>query len=488
MGVIKAVSKLFHKDGVGTPLELKAFLKEKNVSSKLIYPFKGNRFHILFKDAEGLFYLQPFIIDFLSNIWGTPNQLHKAILHDLQCRTYIIGCRALGIIGKYITGPWMRLTETNVPILELNSHFEDALSRLNEWISDPSSFFRDDCPSIFNGISVNKDNVYKCLIKASSLDTKTKLLLGLLLSKIKEVFVKQLSDQITGGIHSNPQDDLQLQSASCGCNNISCERIFGMLDSHIQRAPVATLVHNESKILFKSNKTGEWLREKDDNSKQDIIAAARKRVKVHDQNLKERLLSVQKHIVDKLREKQAQLQSKSDFSRQKKENLLEDLMTSGGLWVSETQMDQELYKLKSPSQKKLAVKTQINVRKSILDQDKSFSSHYFHFSNKGKQFSLDILKANLLYLIQNSMKYPDLNSEIKKVLDNPKELNGKFISHKWNNDEGSSTWYEGQIQSPDAHLEFKIVYVNDNEPIFMTLDEIVADMKSGDMVVLWEQN
>ena len=40
--------------------------------------------------------------EFLTKVWQTPNQLLKAVLEDLQVPKHVAGCRALGIINKFI--------------------------------------------------------------------------------------------------------------------------------------------------------------------------------------------------------------------------------------------------------------------------------------------------------------------------------------------------------------------------------------------------
>ncbi|VDI46901.1 Hypothetical predicted protein [Mytilus galloprovincialis] len=54
---------------------------------------------------------------------------------------------------------------------------------------------------------------------------------------------------------------------SCPSNNISVERVFGQLDAELKRAPHCSLRTVESKLLYKNNKTAEWLKEKKSRKK-----------------------------------------------------------------------------------------------------------------------------------------------------------------------------------------------------------------------------
>ena len=68
--------------------------------------FQGNRFNIVFYEADALFFIAPLVNDFFKNVWQTPNQLLKAVSADLAVSEHLAGCKALGIINKVITGPY----------------------------------------------------------------------------------------------------------------------------------------------------------------------------------------------------------------------------------------------------------------------------------------------------------------------------------------------------------------------------------------------
>ena len=46
------------------------------------------------------------------------NKLLKAVHSDLQIQSYLCGCRALGLINKFVTGPLWRLLEPGIHILD----------------------------------------------------------------------------------------------------------------------------------------------------------------------------------------------------------------------------------------------------------------------------------------------------------------------------------------------------------------------------------
>ena len=97
-----------------------------------------------------------------------------------------------------------------------------------------------------------------------------------IISSIHDVAIRQLKDQLIGGKHDSPDESLKFQAQSCVSNNISGERIFGMLDGAMKRAPNANCDYNESKIIFSVNDTSSWLEGKCVEERGELIRIVRK--------------------------------------------------------------------------------------------------------------------------------------------------------------------------------------------------------------------
>ena len=88
-------------------------------------PFKENRFNVLFyrrcggKDENKI----------LKSV-KDENKLLKVVHSDLQVKSYLCGCRALGLINKFVTGPLWRLLDSGVHILDMNKHYQKCLHGL----------------------------------------------------------------------------------------------------------------------------------------------------------------------------------------------------------------------------------------------------------------------------------------------------------------------------------------------------------------------
>ena len=122
--LIRTACKAFERRGdekSGCPLQFATYLKRKGVACKLIH-FRGNRFNIIFANGARIYYLYQHITDFLK-LWGTPNRLLKAVLEDITSDVNVAGCKALGLINKFITGPLWRILESGIHIVDLPKYY-----------------------------------------------------------------------------------------------------------------------------------------------------------------------------------------------------------------------------------------------------------------------------------------------------------------------------------------------------------------------------
>ena len=67
--------------------------------------------------------------------------------------------RALGIVGKVITGRLMRLLGQAEEILDMNQHFKEAFDNLVAWTSDVSLLLQLNAPCAFSSVEVKRDSV-----------------------------------------------------------------------------------------------------------------------------------------------------------------------------------------------------------------------------------------------------------------------------------------------------------------------------------------
>ena len=100
---------------------IQPFLKEHKMQTSPLQPYEGNRFNILFVNASYIYFLKDQLLEFLGNLDLTNSRLLNAVKKDLQTPYFIAGCKALGLISKFITTPlWKTLENEELNISEMS--------------------------------------------------------------------------------------------------------------------------------------------------------------------------------------------------------------------------------------------------------------------------------------------------------------------------------------------------------------------------------
>ncbi|KAG1710423.1 Craniofacial development protein 2 [Nymphon striatum] len=484
--LIKATGKLFHQANSGIPdliLDFMVTLEKARYKPERIV---GNRFHILFKNGGCLYFLGEDIVKFLKKKHGCTNPLHTALVSALQQRTLLIGCRALGLLGKCFTGPWMRLVEGNKKILELNPYYREAELKLSHWIEHPVEVLRGQ-GFLFRDVEVKKDAKFHFLTKPCELDGDTGNLLVSMMKGILRDLKRQLADQLPDGVYWKPDAEVIEQAQSCIGHNISGERVFALVDKENRRAPNASPAFVESKVVTLSNKTLIWLKEKGSREVIHLILAARKAEREAKIRNAKRAVNIHLEKLNILAEKEQKLSKTEENRRNSRENILTLFIRHGGLWKSVQEINSHLCTLTSDAQKICAIKNQIKVRKEILEQKVSDSS-LFCFSKDRRPLKLSDLKKNLVILTASGPISED-GYKLDSIIENPDQLVGKTISHLWSDtsDDGEvrEEWWKGKIlgletNTGSATQECSMVY--DRSPdtvVYLELDELLKSVTEG---------
>lgn len=266
--LIRTACKAFHHQGsqqCGTSALFRAYMRKNGMHRLPLAKFVGNRFNIIFYDAAGIFYLQEHMIQFVVSVHGkSANLLLQAVVSGLKKPFNIIGCRALGLVDKIVTGPlWRKLVECPSSILQMSSVYTRIKTKFDVW-SDSScdillgNDFLEDCPEI------HKDDVWNSLIEPNeNLDTITIELLQLLFGAFSNTTQRLLVDHLPGGIYNSVTESTLIEEISCvPTNNIAPERDFAILDRMIREKPNASTLALEAFIMYSHNKTSSWLQKK----------------------------------------------------------------------------------------------------------------------------------------------------------------------------------------------------------------------------------
>ena len=338
------------------------------------------------------------IYNVFFDITKDENKLLKAVHADLQVQSYLCGCRALGLINKFITGPLWRLLESGIHVLDLNKHYQHMASLFASLAIDAGPFLKGEVV-FFEGIKITKDSVFDSLVTPSSiLDESTKQCLEIIFGSLCIITKRMLHDQLEGGKYDNPDSTLKTQTVSVNTTNNIAERNFGMLDRLIREKPNANLITYESIIMCRTNNMSEWRDSLTSEKRAQMMKWARESTAKQYEDFKARRIQVLKQKNEKRLQKIEEIKKKETRLRIVKEKLCIEISKHGGLWMTEESVDEKLKEYETESAKRAVLKCQLQFRqKVILSSVKNCSvdKKLFVLSEKGENKSIEKLIENL---------------------------------------------------------------------------------------------
>ncbi|XP_056002923.1 uncharacterized protein LOC125662868 [Ostrea edulis] len=483
MFVLRCVSKLFFKDGTGDPNISSVFMKSHGVDRIPLMNFRGNRFNLSFYNAAGTFFMHKLVLQYLMALKSSYTFIQNFIVLSLQNKVILTILKALGILCKIITEPYLVKVSESGDILKMDTVFQRLLFLLNSFYENPSLAMNHEL-RFFYGPLFN-DETAEFLFEMSFNDDLTCVFLKKFSCVLKDKVQKLFSEFLTGGKYFNVNCEVLKECLSCTSNNISVERIMGQLDFKLHVAPNSNVNNMESQIIFNGNKTNEWLAEKNESEKKCIIDSSRKENRKSMELEKKRKEQLFKKHLYLLKQREEKTRRKKDKRTKELDKAIENLQTYG-LWENEDTINKELEKLKTKKEKLCALKTQINIYKKIFNISKDHK-HLLNFSSKGKTFDFIKLKDNLLMLLNIRKSEVDVCDGNQVT---SKELINKEIILTWMDDNGENIEWEGKILSFHNGV-FKVLYWDDKErkesSVFeLTERELNTDRKDGTLFIIGE--
>ncbi len=295
---------------------------------------EGNRFNIIFVNGGAVFYHQAHMKGFVMQL-SERNNLMKAVYEDAENSVFVAGARALGIIGKLITGPLMRyIYGSDGNILELNPILQKLHTTLKDVAQNASPLLQ--AKAVFDEelVSIKKDEIYKCLFmqQDEEMEILTQQALELICAGMLVILERQAEEQLDGGSLSNPSDNLQLQASNVPQHNMASERDFALFDNQLRFRPSATLLCIEAIIMWVHNKPSKWLQSLPETLKDKYFEEARENYALIKGKLNERKQKMFKERKEKLermaaekKEKNQRLNKKAGYHRESFRNSWQSL-------------------------------------------------------------------------------------------------------------------------------------------------------------------
>ena len=281
----------------------------------------------------------------------------------------------------------------------MNAVYTDIRDRFKEW--------GDDATSLLEGKSELLEEYVKCadpvlqmlISEESEIDDNVLMFLEIIMKSFFLLTDRMLVDHLPGGIYDQPSDTFMHVTQSVPKTNKVSERDFALLDRFLKEKPNASTVAIESLILFSQNKTREWLGKKTNAERAWLFQAARKLTPKFRKKYKERKQEIQQYRASVIQARRKAKEAKSKKDEAIRHELTEEMIMNG-FWQTEAEIDKELQRTKSITQKKKKLKNQIKFRKLVLLQEYHQDKTVFQFFIKGKQLSVPELKQNLSKLVK----------------------------------------------------------------------------------------
>ena len=405
----------------GRMREFELHLQASGYAKNPLINFKGNRFNVLFYNGGVAYSIHEQCHLFFQEC-HTDNKLLSAVHHDLNERIHIIGCRALGFVNKFITGPLWRLLVKEKHVLDMNKHYNFLEKKCAELSKDASNFIMG--KEVFFGDEslISKDNVYdKLLVPNEGYDLCTKQLLELFFASFSIITNRMLHDHLEGGKYDNPSESLRNESVSTPNANTNPETDFGFLDRLKIMKPNSNDITYEAIIMCRSNKMSSWRDRLSEFDKELWMNWVRKCKKEHYKMFIERRAEIRKLLNEKrLASIEARKQKEIRMAKVR-EDLVKEIQDYGGLWNDSMSIDANLANQKGEKGKIAALKCQLKFRHKVLCHTFVDSDLYLFSKNKVARTSAE-LSANLKKLIDQvvsantSVTEPDSDNVIDIVI------------------------------------------------------------------------
>ncbi|WAR27969.1 LOW QUALITY PROTEIN: hypothetical protein MAR_013673, partial [Mya arenaria] len=295
---------------------------------------------------------------------------------------------------------------------------------------------------------MQQDNMFKVITSDWEHDAKVMTYLQVMLPALSELSVKIFVDHLPDGKWDNVTDQLKLKTPSVQKHNKFPESVFGFLDQLLKKKSNVSVISSEAYIMFTANKTQEWLKNKDEASRKELIDYACKSVEKVRKNFKQR----KQQIEQRQRELFAQNIERAQQEEARRVAKLEkftDKILFYGLWQCEDSVDNNLSLINSKTQIIESLKSQLNSRRYVFAQKPKKTDEYkdiYSFSKlvNGQRKPLSVKKLVIQRLVRHAYSVERKSADNNN--NNMPLLKGKAIEHKFMVD-GEETWYNGTVIS-----------------------------------------
>ena len=270
--IVVQLDKMRFRDGKGDPKGFKIFLEENNLPKGLLPRYRGNRLHILFHSCGLLFLHYDLFVSFLGKGVGLGG-LRACLREDFNSVGCCVELQVIGLLGKLLTGPWMRVfytADTNVDHVGAISKVVEVLEGLQRLKDSPMDVLSAE-KDLFGEVLPASDCVLKKLLGEAP---KDKDLFSVMMERCASKIIDVLQGQYKKYFVMDVNEVLLEETKSAKLHNIDSEEMMGMFSALQQKAGSATLHYVSSKLRAKKNKTVKYLDCMDKEKRASIVKTA----------------------------------------------------------------------------------------------------------------------------------------------------------------------------------------------------------------------
>ena len=313
--IVYQMNRLRYKDGKGDPKGFLTFLERNNLPKGILPRYRGNRLHILFHIAGVLIEHHSALTELLRS--GTSlGGLRSGIYQDFTNEVGKHELQVLGILGRHLTGPWMRKFYTSAE-KEIN-HIDgigvvrDVLVSLQEMLQDPAKILT--ATTDFFGAEIVVDGT---LLKLRSLPPHPEF--SAMMKSCLQAVINVLERQYSKYFALDITNKLREETASARSHNIDAEEIMGMFSAAQQKSPNATLCFLSSRMRACKNKTVAYLDTLTNERREEVSRKAVRYGRLQRDRRRKSQKEVRLELIKRQKQKE---QVRNDAQRKKVEKML----------------------------------------------------------------------------------------------------------------------------------------------------------------------
>ena len=364
--------------------------------------------------------------------------------------------------------------ELNVSLQEIEKDPEVALNKNYQVYVSESRFYGND-KLTNHRLHIKSQPYHTCIFEGNERNTELLQILCAGAASMRSKLCDYAKNQLPNGNYWNPTSKIKEILEKLKPSNDLCESILGLNDYLCTAMPNLSQITKSNLVEIKKNKTIPWLHQQPVTKQRDIIEMACKRratvMKEYKEEEKEQSKQRREHM---LAEKH-KCDALHDRLKKEKDMLskIHLITSSNELKDALVAIDKEnISKARKREKKLVLLKTQIKIRKKILNQ-----KIHIVFSHCRKQRPVhDIAKELFTFIAKD-------DCPITKYIQNPTLLVGSQIKHKFEIAEtGKETWFFGSVISYDSINKLhEIKYDDEQENCYFDLTQ---DVIMGDLIIM----